>query len=985
MKTSFPSTQRGSAFITVMMFCTILLLLVASVLKYSTYERRLNNRGKLIQEARAAGEAISEYGISQVKKVLESNRQFTDSVWASTDEALFVPGGSYSGQIAMPADTFWGGGHIVNSTGASTEVPLMHVGKILDISAGGLYYIDPTNPDNDSDPLKGKRVFRYDMDILSRATAVDSFGSGNVTKYMKQSFSIRACPLFANAVYFNMDMEVTGGSVMTVTGSTHTNGRLFAHPQTNVALTFAGPVTAVKGFWTVSIGSPSTPFFNYTDNTGSVQTCASGSVSILQAGTTATIPMQLAAATSGYSPNLVANTWVESTWNLAPSGETWQQHIGDGTTVPTDTTASKATYASWIKQNIKGNLLTHVNGLTAVNLQGIPDYSYTYGSVYPDPNAGTSDLAYTYITGGNDTTNAAHGLIESPRLSGAASYIKAVEDIKYSRNAALYIVANTTSVVADGHKPDGTVIKVAARSYRCFMNDTTIPSAPVITEVILPGQKTYGDSTGAGAPYTDATTNVLHAPHSLATPIVQMLNIDYTTVPTIPAERANTLANQRRMTDMRRVEGGDLTSGTTNADTTFIHSTARSTTNQFVPKNLFMIDIDMQELKKAVQTMSVTLGTSFTTTASDYFATGLPTTLNVATTPTHIYAATPAGVNVVLSDSTRIITTASAITNAFTTAIWNGAVYLESVAAQQFDTTGTTAAIRKARTHELHNSGVRLINGRGKVASVAATPGFTLATNDCAYILGHFNTDGLSSTPTVVAVTSPAVPGDSTGHNYETGEVPACVAADCITLLSQPILTSATAQSTGWNDAFSTRICSARSSVVGWQTTAPSSSNAGDGDNTNSTPATVSAYMVAYDSSNGTLSTSSATKLTPSFTEYSVAMLCGLVPTGKNGVSQFSGGLHNYPRFLEEWGGAVEARIRGSMVALFESRVGNDPWSLRNYSAPIRTWGFNLLFNTGVMPPLTPKTIAFRRSQANDITKTDYNTKLTSWGYTTLP
>ena len=59
---------------------------------------------------------------------------------------------------------------------------MMHVGKILDVAAGGLHFIDPTNPDNDSDPLKGKRVFRYDLDILSRATAVDSFGSGNVTK-----------------------------------------------------------------------------------------------------------------------------------------------------------------------------------------------------------------------------------------------------------------------------------------------------------------------------------------------------------------------------------------------------------------------------------------------------------------------------------------------------------------------------------------------------------------------------------------------------------------------------------------------------------------------------------------------------------------------------------------------------------------------------------------------------------------------------------
>lgn len=977
MKTSSLSSQRGSAFITVMLFCTILLMLVGSVLKYSTFERRLNNRAKLMLEARDAGEAISEYGISQVKKILESNRQFTDSVWSTTDEALFVPGGSFAGLVANPPDTFWGGGHIVDSTGVAAEKPLLHVGKILDISAGGLYYVDPTNPDNASDPLKGKRVFRYDTDILSRATAIDTFGSGNVTKYMKQSFSIRACPLFANAVYYNMDMEVTGGSVMTVTGSTHTNQRLFAHPQTNVALTFAGPVTAVKGFWTKSVGTPTTPFFNFVSNTGATVTCASGTVSILQAGTTTLVPMQLAAATTGFSPNLAASTWVESTWNLVPGGETWQQHIGDGATTPTETVASKAQYANWTKQFIKGNLLTHVNGLTAINLQGIPDYTYTYGSPYPDPGAGTSDAAYTYIAGGNDNVNAAHGLIEPPRLTSAPSYIKAVEDIKYSRNAALYIAANTTAATAVGHMPDGTEIRVGAFSYRAFMNDTSVPSSPVITEVILPGQKTYGDANTI----VDATTNPLHAAHSLAMPIVQMMNINYTT----GVEAARSAATARRMTDLRRVAGGDLTSAATDADTTFIQSTARSATNTYVPKKLYMIDLDMMELKKAVQTMSVTTGTTYTTTAADFFATGLLTAGNLAN---HIYAASPAGINVTLNDTTRIITTAAAVTNAFTTAIWNGAVYVEAIDAAQFDTTGATAAIRQARTHELHNSGVRLINGRGKVPSTTATPGFTLATNDQAYILGHFNTDGISTTPAIVAVTVPAVPGDSTGHNFEAGEVPACVAADAITLLSQPVRTSATAQTTGWNDALSDRICSARAGIAAWQTTAPGATNAGDGFNSNSPPtlnAAVALYAIPYDSSNGTLTTTSVTKLTPSFTEYSTAMLCGLVPTGKNGVTQFSGGLHNFPRFLEEWNGAVEARIRGSMVALFESRVGNDPWTLRVYSAPIRTWGFNLLFNTGVMPPLTPKTIHFRRSSANDITKTDYNAKLTAWGYTTLP
>jgi hypothetical protein len=972
MKTVFSSRQRGSAFITVMIFCTILLLLIASVLKYSTYERRLNNRGKLLMEARGAGEAISEYGIAQVKKILEANRTFTDSVWSASDESLFVTGGTYAGAVAMPPDSFWGGGHIVDSTGSTAEKPLMHVGKILDTSAGGLYFVDPTNPDNDNDPLKGKRVFRYDLDILSRATAVDSFGGGNVTKYMQQTFSIRAVPLFANAVYYNMDLEVWPGPAMTITGSTHTNQRLFARPSANTALVFAGPVTAVKGFWTNPVGSPATPFFQYVSDAGSTTTCNTGSVSILKAGLSTTQSMQLSAATTGYSPNLATNTWVESTWNLAPSGETWQQHIGDGGITPTETIASKANYANWTKQNIKGNLLTHVNGIIPVNLQGIPDYTYTYGSAYPDPSSGTSDAAYTYITGGNDIPNSAHGLIEPPRLTTAASYVKAVEDIKYSRNAALYIVANTTQATAAGHKPDGTTINVGARSYRAFINDTTTPSSPVVTEVLLPGQKTYGDANGS----TASALSTAHANHAAVTPIVQMLNLDYSVA--TPAERANSQANQRRMTDMRRTEGGNTTTTALDADTTFSHSTARSTTNKYVPMNLYMVDIDMTELKKAVQTMSIGTGTTSTTTAADFFSTGLVTSSNLAS---HLYAASPTGINVALSDLTRIVTTNATITNACTSSIWNGAVYVESIAAAQFDTSGSTPAIRMARTHEMHNSGVRLINGRGKVPSTAATPGFTLATNDVAYILGSFNCDGLSSTPATVAITVPAVAGDSTGHNYETGELPASVVADAVVLLSQPTVTSATNQSTGWNDAFSGNYCTYSNSwSSSWQTSAPSSSNGRDGANVSTLP-----FKIPYDSSNGNMTgASSSDKLLPGFSEYSVAILCGLVPTGKNGVSQNSGGLHNFPRFLEDWTG-VDCRIRGAMVALFECRVGNDPWSLRTYAPPNRIWGFNLLFNTGVMPPLTPKTIHFRRSNANDITKTAYNAKLTSWGYSTLP
>lgn len=973
MKIQLVSRSRGSALITTIVFCTILLLLVGSILKYATSERRMNNRAKLLLESRTAAEAISEYGIAQVKNILELNRTFTNSTWSADDASLFVTGGTYAGDVDLPPATFWGGGHIVPDSGPANERPLMHVGKIQNITNGsGLYYIDPLVSANKDDPLIGKRIFRYDLDILSRATATDSFNGGNVTKYMKQTFSIKAVPLFTNAVYYNMDMEVQPGPNMTITGATHCNGRMFVRSASAspITINFAGPVTAVKGFWTnfhTTSGDNLMPFFQSITDSGALQTNATtGIVSILRAGTTTSMPMRLGATTTGFTPNLTSGTWVESTWNLTPSGETWQQHIADPSAVgpTTATTQSMENFANWADQTFGRNLLTEVNGLTPNKIQGIPDYTYIYGSVYPDPIGGTADAAYTYLAGGNDINNSAHALIESPRLAGAASYNAATEAIKYAHNCSLYIVANTTGApVTNAHKPDGTTITVAARSYRAFMNDTTTHPY-TITEVILPGQDTFGDPVQTN-PYLD---------HKNARPIVQLVNIDFAT----NIERGFAIGDQRRMTDMRRTAGG---APLNDANTTFIHSTARSAVNAYVPKNLFMIDIDMTELKKAVRTISIATGTTTVTSDNAFYVTGLPT----GVFPNYIYNPNATGTNVTLDDKTRIITTdAVTLSNAFTAAIWNGAVYVESVAADRFDSTpgGTAAdiALRKARTHELHDSGVRLINGRGKVPSIDPEVGFTLATNDAAYVLGTFNADGMANSPVTVSVSVPASPGASTGHNYEGGELPASIVADAITLLSQPLCPNESSQTGGWNDAFSPLRNGTANYAAAWATTPPSTSNRYEGSNTATVP-----YAIPYDSSNGTWATVSDTrKLPASFTEYSFAMLCGLVPTGKNGVTQTSGGLHNFPRFLENWSG-VDCRIRGSMVALFECRVANDPWNLRVYNPPTRVWGFNLLFDEGKMPPLTPKTLQFERSMANDITKAEYNTKLTAWGYSTLP
>jgi len=91
-------------------------------------------------------------------------------------------------------------------------------------------------------------------------------------------------------------------------------------------------------------------------------------------------------------------------------------------------------------------------------------------------------------------------------------------------------------------------------------------------------------------------------------------------------------------------------------------------------------------------------------------------------------------------------------------------------------------------------------------------------------------------------------------------------------------------------------------------------------------------------------------------TTVNAAFLAGIVPSG-NGY--YSGGVENFPRFLENWSGCTFT-YNGSMVVMFPSEIGTGVWkgtgSLYNiYNPPTRTWNFDLNFtNPNKLPPLTP-------------------------------
>lgn len=78
----------------------------------------------------------------------------------------------------------------------------------------------------------------------------------------------------------------------------------------------------------------------------------------------------------------------------------------------------------------------------------------------------------------------------------------------------------------------------------------------------------------------------------------------------------------------------------------------------------------------------------------------------------------------------------------------------------------------------------------------------------------------------------------------------------------------------------------------------------------------------------------------------------------------YGGGLENFPRFLENWGGRT-FRYTGSLVSLFESRLSMGNWGNNTnpgfangtyYDPPQRDWAFDIRFrDPSLLPPGTPR------------------------------
>jgi hypothetical protein len=91
-------------------------------------------------------------------------------------------------------------------------------------------------------------------------------------------------------------------------------------------------------------------------------------------------------------------------------------------------------------------------------------------------------------------------------------------------------------------------------------------------------------------------------------------------------------------------------------------------------------------------------------------------------------------------------------------------------------------------------------------------------------------------------------------------------------------------------------------------------------------------------------------------TTVNAAFLAGVVPTTTN---SYSGGVENFPRFLENWSGRTFT-YNGSMVVMFPSQFATGAWrgtgsAIGIYNPPTRNWAFDQNFrDPSKVPPGCP-------------------------------
>jgi hypothetical protein len=814
--------------------------------------------------------------------------------------------------------------------------------KISLVPNSTVIYVDPSNPANTFDPDRGKNVTATDVYIYAQATAAN--GWGTQTAYGTQAIEVRDSPLFTNAIFYNMDLEFHPGANMSITGPIHANGNIWA--VTQASLTFSGPITTSGNF---NVGLMPWP-----TNWGSSSESS-------QSGKQVYIPNNSGGFTSPYI------------------GGNLSQSVSSSYYDSRQTSYGNSTYSNWREMSSNlwgGNLQTSSNGVPNEQVTGYNNFVYQV-------NGTSQDMNYAYA------------IIEPAQSSyyanGTANpwNLQAGETDKFERNASLIVkvlalgTANITqTVTVPGNQTGSNIANLTSN----IDSNTTVSSLATSNTSTVSSFKSSGN-------LVVGTNQTITGSVKLSNGTTQTISGNWTN----PYASTNSTAvmlvtqNQQSSTSGGPALSSSLMELTPSASFNSTTNTTTGSTTRYVGFAL----VEFQTVQSAVNTTTNTLQPVYngsTQVTDSYGDVTYPGDVTMK----------PIQVNSTLLTSSNVIWFQPAVGNMATgtngtgntsgfqgniSDVWNGLYdgrrgqtistlnldvgklrnYVDNNisgftanASAFFNGTGNTAFDPSSQYNgvvyvefpeqagnstrlssvtvngttypgdqvldSVDNTGLVLYDANTTTAGVpnpnyanttagtiGRVSGFTVGTNNCMYTLGSFNADGNLNTPKTDTAGNQTY-NDTMPDNPASPDPAVCLAADSVTSLSG-----------AWN------------SRVGKGSTYPA---------------------------------------VASSTEVNAAILGGIVPSMKYSSTTESGGSHNFPRFLENWGG-ITFRYRGSMVCLYESEIANQAYSTSYYNAPTREWGFYNQFAKGTYPPGTPNARSYYRVNFTYLSKSVYTTDIT--------
>ena len=515
---------RGSALVIVMMLTAVLLITCSGLLSWMLSEQTLNKRQALRLEARNAVEALTEYGMYQVRAKMQMTA-------GTTDINLFTPGGH--SPLTLPDSSVFAGGTPVASMS-------LFCGQMITVKSNGstLYYVDSKYPNNQYDPLKDHYVYRRDFPIYAKVV-LQPPGATAITTYLMEKISVRGAPLFAHAIFYNMDLELHPGPQMSITGPVHTNGNLFIDANQNTTdETATGSTLDFKGVVTVS----GNIFHAWKSN----QYTAHGNNEVLNmkaavnftADATGTLKSLLEDGTTPVDPNKPSGAKIPAGWkDSTMNGTTMKGTNSDGTTIVTLDQSTKIVhddepsppgtgsttytlhsntadvnqkkYSDALNNSATqqiDNFMTYENsrwnGYLQTIVNGVQNYTPVAIGTYSSQTSVNSD----------DSNNSARAIIEPPvPTTDTVNYNADIEAQKFSTKAGIYIkvTPGTRSVNAT----TGAVTAVSQPTVVVYGGGP--PGAAGVVAITPPAgllvPKTYSDTaTGTKSPYTYAVNTGMY-------------------------------------------------------------------------------------------------------------------------------------------------------------------------------------------------------------------------------------------------------------------------------------------------------------------------------------------------------------------------------------------------------------------------------------------------------------------------------------------